>query len=317
MPQSTDPQPQLRREWLSRSLSCIGATALASAAAGQTETEPASWIDAHVHVWPKVGREFPLAPEFSPDIVQPSSFTPEELFGHCRPCGVGRIVLIQMNFFGFDNSYMLDAIARFPKVFSGVAVIDHDQPQVRATMASLRDRGVRGYRLYATPANVATWQTSPSIASMFRHGADLGQAMCMLADPESIPGIAALCREHPQTTVVIDHFARIGMRQPPSDQDLDALCGMAKLPNVFVKTSAFYALGSKRPPYRDLLPMIQRLLDAFGAERLMWGSDCPYQVAAPHTYEASIALVRDHLDGISAETRRHLLCGTAKRVFFS
>jgi predicted TIM-barrel fold metal-dependent hydrolase len=281
------------------------------------EAEPSTgWIDAHVHIWPALTSSFPLAKGFGPEAVQPTSFTPEELFRHCRPCGVDRVVLIQMNFFGFDNSYMLDAIANHPGVFSGVAVIDHEQPELDQTMKQMREKGVRGYRLYSTAENVKAWQASKTIETMFRKGAELGQAMCMLSDPEAIEGIEQLCGRHPQTTVVIDHFSRIGMRTPPTEEQLKTLCRLARFPNVYVKTSAFYALGKKHPPYTDLIPMIRRLIEAFGSDRLMWASDCPYQVESPHTYEASIALLRDRIDKISDEDRQNLLKKTAQRVFF-
>src|SRR6185312_3001170 len=92
-------------------------------------------IDAHVHVWtPDTGR-YPLAAGFRRDQMLPPSFTPEELFDHARPCGVARIVLIQMSFYGFDNAYMLDAMRRFAGVFSGVAVIDDG---VEAPQAEMR-----------------------------------------------------------------------------------------------------------------------------------------------------------------------------------
>ncbi len=311
-----------RRSWLSAAAGVAGTTALPISAwrqlAAATEAKPApGWIDAHVHVWPALTNTFPLAKDFGPEVVQPSSFTPEELFSHCRPCGVDRIVLIQMNFFGFDNSYMLDAIAKHPGVFSGVAVIDHEQKDLNQTMKRMHEKGVRGYRLYATVDNVKSWQASKPIETMFRTGGELGQAMCMLSDPEAIDGIEQLCSRHPQTPVVIDHFSRIGMRTPPTEEQLKLLCRLARYPKVYVKTSAFYALGKKLPPYTDLIPMIRRLIDAFGSERLMWASDCPYQVEAPHTYEASIALIRDRLDNISEGDRQNLLRKTAERVFFS
>jgi predicted TIM-barrel fold metal-dependent hydrolase len=310
-----------RRSWLRSATGVAGVAALPTSVwqqlAAASEASPTSgWIDAHVHVWPALTNAFPLAKGFGPEGVQPSSFTPEELFRQCRPCGVDRIVLIQMNFFGFDNSYMLDAIAKHPGVFSGVAVIDHEQPDLHPTMKQLRDKGVRGYRLYATVDNVKSWQSSPSIDAMFRNGAELGQAMCMLSDPESLEGIEQLCSRHPQTTVVIDHFSRIGMRTPPAEEQLKLLCRFARYPKVYVKTSAFYALGKKNPPYTDLIPMVRRLLEAFGSDRLMWASDCPYQIDVPHTYEASIALIRDRLDNISDEDRQNLLRKTAERVFF-
>ena len=74
--------------------------------------------------------------------------------------------------------------------------------------------------------------------------------------------------------------------------------------------------GRKQPPYTDLLPTIKRLIDAYGARRLMWASDSPFQVEAPHTYEASVALIRDRLTGISAEDRQWLLKKTAESVFY-
>ena len=77
-------------------------------------------IDAHVHVWTPDTERYALAPGFRRDEMKPPSFTPEELFSHARPCGVARVVLIQMSFYGFNNAYMLDTMHRFPGVFSGV-----------------------------------------------------------------------------------------------------------------------------------------------------------------------------------------------------
>ena len=81
--------------------------------------------------------------------------------------------------------------------------------------------------------------------------------------------------------------------------------------------SAFYALGNKQYPYTDLIPLIRSLYDAYGPERLMWASDSPFQVQAPHTYAGSIELVRDRLDFLSGEDREWLLRKSGERVFFS
>jgi predicted TIM-barrel fold metal-dependent hydrolase len=141
--------------------------------------------------------------------------------------------------------------------------------------------------------------------------------MCLLADPDALPAIDRMCTAFPRTPVVIDHFARIGMRGAIDPAALDALCGLARHPQVHVKTSAFYALGRKQPPYDDLEGMIRRLRDAFGARRLMWATDCPYQLAAGQGYEASLALVRDRCGFLGADERADLLGGTAARLFFA
>ena len=99
------------------------------------------------------------------------------------------------------------------------------------------------------------------------------------------------------------------------DTDVKALCNMARHKKVKVKVSAFYALGRKQPPYDDLIPMIRRLCDAFGPERLMWASDCPFQVV-DHPYAASIELIRERLDFLSAGDKQWLLRKTAEQSYF-
>jgi len=61
------------------------------------------YIDAHVHVWTPDTARYPLAGGYKKEDMKPASFTPEELFKHCKPAGVDRINLIQMSFYGFDR----------------------------------------------------------------------------------------------------------------------------------------------------------------------------------------------------------------------
>jgi predicted TIM-barrel fold metal-dependent hydrolase len=292
----------------------------AAALVSRSSAAPAStgWIDAHVHVWTPDMQRYPLGPAFAgKKDIAPRSFTPAELFAHCRPEGVNRVVLIQMSFYQFDNRYMLEAIAAHPGTFSGVALVDPDASGLRGTMQALRTAGVRGFRLSAAEkAKVEQWRESDGIKTMWKVAAESGMAICPLANPEALYPLAQMCKQFPRTTVVIDHCARLGAKEPINPRDLDQLCDLAKFENTYVKTSAFYALGEKRAPYTDLAPMIRRLYDAYGPRRLMWASDCPFQVQGGHTYKDSIALVRDRLDFLKPEDKAWMLRNTAEKVFF-
>ena len=289
--------------------------ALRSLQATDIETE-SQWIDAHVHVWTPDTNKYPLAESFQVADMAPTSFTPDELFTHCKPQGVAKVVLIQMSFYRFDNQYMLDSMEKHPGVFAGVAIVDESKSDVVSTMNVLGKKGVRGFRLYADRQKASAWKDSSGMKQMWRHAADSGQSMCLLANPDALPTVNAMCERFPKTQVVIDHFARIGVTGTVDPIDLDNLCGLSKFENVFVKTSAFYALGKKLAPYADLGAMIQRLVREFGAKRLMWASDCPYQVVGGHNYADSIGLIRDRLDFLSPEDKQWLLRGTAEKVFF-
>ena len=280
------------------------------------DTEEASYIDAHVHVWTPDTRTYPLAPGYKKDRMALESFTPGELFSHAVPCGVERIVLIQMSYYRFDNSYMLEMMQKHVGVFSGVAVIDRsDEP--RRTMIELAEKGVRGFRLGMGKGPPDRWLDDRGLAAMWTCGAEHGLSMCLLIDPGHLPVVDKMCDKFPDTPVVIDHFGRIGIDGVVRPLDLDNLCRLARHTNVFVKVSAFYALGKKKAPYLDLVPMFRRLFEAFGPERLMWASDCPFQVMDGHTYRDSIELIRRRIDFISAADRDWLLRKTAERVFFS
>lgn len=274
-------------------------------------------IDAHSHVWTPDVERYPLASGFRAAEMKPRSFTPQELMAHARPCGVERVVLIQMSYYRFDNSYMLNAMRKSPGTYAGVAVIDHHAAGVRDTMRDLKGQGVRGFRIHPAKEPVESWLGSEAMAAMWGHGADENLAMCALVNPNALVPLDKMCQRFPDTPVVIDHFARIGIDGTIRATDLDNLCRLARHKRTHVKVSAFYALGKKQAPYLDLAPMIRRLVDAYGPERLMWATDCPYQVQNGHTYRDSIELVRSRLDFLSDDDRTWMLRKTAERVFFN
>lgn len=306
-----------RRTLLGSGLAAGAALGLAPAAAfAAPQDHEAGWIDAHVHVWTPDTKRYPISPRFKLSDMAPPSFTPAELLAHCRPENVRRIVLIQMSFYEFDHRYMLEAMKTHPGVFSGVALIDHQADSVEAKMDELAQLGMRGFRLHSR-GDAKDWPNSETMAKLWRKAGEDGLAVCPLINPEDIPHVDALCKRFPDTTVVVDHFARIGVSGQIEPKPLAALCRLARFPNTHVKTSAFYALGKKSPPYDDLIPMIRQVVDAFGPQRLMWASDCPYQVQGEHSYRASISLVRDRIDFLSDDDKQWMLRGTANKVFFS
>ncbi|HEX8200241.1 MAG TPA: amidohydrolase family protein [Isosphaeraceae bacterium] len=275
------------------------------------------YIDAHAHVWTPDVRAYPLAESFTVADMQPRSFTAEELLAACRPEGVGRVNLIQMSFYGFDNSYMLDAIARYPERFVGTAIVDPLGPHPDRAMAELQPRGARAFRIQPRYSKLppARWLEPPGYKAMFAQAARSGVALSCLIDPDGFAQVDGMGHAVPDAPVIIDHLGRVGADGTIRAEDVEALCALAKHPRVHVKVGAFYALGAKAPPYLDLAPLIRRVVQAFGARRCLWESDCPFQVVA-HTYADSIALVRDRLGFLTPQDREWLLGRTAEALLF-
>jgi predicted TIM-barrel fold metal-dependent hydrolase len=210
---------------------------------------------------------------------------------------------------------MLDSMRRFPGVFGGVAVVDWTAPRPDTAMLQMAKAGVRGFRVRPGDPPAADWMETESFERMFRCAADHNLAICPLMNPAGLPSLARMCAKHLKTRVVIDHLCRIGVDGQLREADVHALCGMAHFPEVRVKVSAFYALGQKKPPHDDLLPMIRQVRDAFGARRLMWASDCPFAVV-DERYEDALSPLRDRAPWLTADDREWVFHKTAAAVFF-
>lgn len=276
-----------------------------------------AWIDAHSHIWTRDVAQFPLAKGQTAADLKPASFTAEECLELVGKEGVGRVVLIQHHIYhGWDNSYLIDAAARFPERFRVVGMIDDTQPRPEAILRSLLPKRVTAIRITSLIRGPEKWLDGPGMAALWKTGAETRQAMCCLINPQDLPAVEQMCGKFPDTPVVIDHFARIGVDGEVRESDLKNLIALAKHKNTYVKVSAYYALGKKKSPYRDLEPMIRRLYESFGPQRLMWASDCPYQIVGDHNYHDSIALIREGCDFLSPDDRQWLLRKTAEKVYF-
>lgn len=275
------------------------------------------YIDAHVHVWTDDTAHYPLAAGFKKEDMKPPSFTPQELFRHTKPAGVDRVNLIQMSYYGFDNSFMLDMMALYPETFVGTAVIDPLGEAPDRLMGELAKKRVRAFRILPPLGKqpAARWLEPPGYATMFAAGAKNDQAMSCLIDPDGFTEVDRMCRKFPDTPVIVDHLGRVGLDGTVRERDVDALCALAKHRRVLVKVGAFYALGKKRPPYTDLAALIRRVVQAFGAKRCLWESDCPFQVVE-QKYQDSIDLVRKRLDFLTDDDRDWLLRRTAEEFLF-
>jgi predicted TIM-barrel fold metal-dependent hydrolase len=309
-----------RREALCASAvgaSLFAVTELGSNALGD-DSQKYPYIDAHSHIWTRQIDVYPLKQGTKLSDLDPPSFTTEELLTTAHKANVGRAVLIARHtFYGFDNKYMTDAAEQHPGVFKVVGMIDDSKPHPDVEMKQLLKQHVTGFRITPKLRADAPWLNNAGMKIMWKTAAATGQAMCCLINPDNLPEVDKMCEQFPDTKVVIDHFARIGVDGETREQDLKNLCLLARHQHTSVKISAYYALGKKRAPYDDLRPMIRRLYDTFGPQRLMWASDSPYQlVGEGNTYEASIALIRDRME-FSADDLEWLLCKTAEKVFFS
>lgn len=320
-----------RRAFLASAATAGGMAAWAAAASGSPPSpESGGIIDSHVHVWTGDTQKYPLAPGFTKEHLWLPSYTPDDILKEARGLGVTRLNLVQMTWYGLDHSYIQDIIAKDPKHFVGTgivpAVADVSGPSPDDTMIALSKRGIVAFRVRGRAARPALgdgpqWLDHPGYEKMFQAGAKHNLALSFLMGIADLPELDRMCGRFPETPVIIDHLCGIGARGRFPEDEIRALCGMAKHRRLMVKIGAFYARGA--PPYLDCLPLIRRVVEAFGPDRCMWETDCPLtrpgvaQSSPPHTYEASLAIIRDHADFLSKTDKKKILIKTAENLFFN
>lgn len=288
-------------------------------------------IDAHVHVWTSDTERYPLAPGFGAGDLWRPSFPPEEYFQYSRPFGKVRLNLVQMTWYGLDHRYILDLIASDPGTFTGTGIVpalsDVSLPRPDRAMRALAEGGIRAFRVRGGRSarmplgDPDRWLDYPGYELMFSTAAEHHLALSFLMGVEDLPDLDRMCRRFPDTPVILDHVCGIRIRDGVfPEEKLKMLCRMARHRRVLVKLGPFQALGGGQAPYLELLPLIERVVDAFGPQRCMWESDSGGPVSMPEPqrdYQAAISLIRDHADFLSAEDKEQILVKTAEDFFFN
>jgi L-fuconolactonase len=298
-----------RRRFLAQSAAGFLAAPLSRAAQAVLPSAPHRplMIDAHVHVF-KHDPEFPFAPGAKP----PAEDAPvETLLELMRAHGVARTVLIQVIHYKWDNRYLASVLKRYPGMFHGVCRVNPEDPAAPDQLSALVEEGFRGVRLSPAADATGDWISGPLMPPLWRRCAELKAPMTVLAPVTRLPDLVPLIEANPELTVVIDHMADCPLDRP--DQ-LKLLLDLSRYPRVFVKISDMWVLSKQPYPYADVQAQVKRLLERFGAQRLMWATNWPVSLAQL-PYERIIELYRDDFRFLTRQEHEEILSGTAERVW--
>ena len=282
-------------------------------------------IDTQVHTWNAESAEFPWDETFGRETpraqeirnrmsMQPMPF--EQLLQAMDDAEVDAAVLVSHRIYGFDNRYALEAASRSSSRLKVVGILDHRavdcEEQVRQWRANPNAVGLR--LTFTGPQAVSDLQSGA--VDCLLAAAETYEVPVCLYPPKLLREVERLAIQFPRLTMVIDHF---GLPQsppfPPEPEPfggLNNLLGLAQFPNLCVKATALPTLSTEPYPYADLWPHIRAVVDAFGSDRVMWGSD--FTRAAAHTYSDAVNYMRS-AEFLSAGEKHKLLSLNARRVF--
>ena len=279
-------------------------------------------IDGHVHIWGLDG--YPEAQPSPPGLVG----TMEALRSKLAASGLQGALIVQPINYKFDHAPVGAALADYaiadsvPKL-RGMALADPTMEPAAAVAALevLVGQGFTGVRF--NPGLAEGWMVGPTGRALYSHCGELSMpvgVMCFTGLLQSADDIETLLALSPATPLIIDHWGFF--RQPPGPDGTDdeaawtKLLSWAVIPTVHVKVSADFRV-SAGAPFADLVPRAKQLLEAFGADRLLWGSDFPWVEGQEGGHAAAVAAAEElwHGAGADGPQTAAIFGGTAARLF--
>jgi L-fuconolactonase len=234
-------------------------------------------VDAHHHFWNPARIPQPWMTDEHAAIAR--TFEPPDLEPLLVECGVGRTVLVQSAASDEDTDYMFEVACLVESVGAIVAWCRLDDPlAARHRLDELQARPkLRGIRHLIHQESDPHWILRPAVAD----GLALLEERQLLLElpavyPDHLDDVPTIAARHPGLIIVIDHLGK-----PPLGTDEmvrwdELLRTAAEWPSVHAKVSGLNtAMADRHWTADDLQPAVDVALDAFGADRLVFGSDWP------------------------------------------
>ena len=295
-----------------------GRERVVASAAETTGSTRAMKLDAHLHVWPSPSA-YAYAPGKEPPAGLAERSTAEALLQQCERAGVHGALIVQPINLMYDHAYVAEAVRAHPGRFVGCCLADASVGGGGA--ATLGDLLAPRGPFRAVRFNPGLWPEGARMTdevgkAMFALAGERGAYvgfMCFHGLHLHVEEIRDLCAEFPKTRVLMDHF---GFVKGVEDPNWLALLSLAEFPQVCVKASAQFRVApeGERWPYESTGPQLRGLLDAFGPERVVWGSDFPY-VEEQCGYERASEIVGNCGAALSAEEAEAVMGGNLARMF--
>ncbi len=283
-------------------------------------------VDGHLHLFREVSEAFPRTAY--PIMAEPErEELAEKLIVEMDAAGVDHAIVVPLS---RNDEYLNEVLRAHPSRFAGVGCYDHDQPGVADVEARLAITDLQGLRLFGLNAQEGATPDSLACLPVLELMAERGMAVWFYGDEVQLSALGLVMRRLPDLKVVLNHLAflpdmlaemrvdehrrpHFDVALPPSGLPaVEALA--AEHQNLYAHFSGHYAFSGEPYPYRDLQEVGERLVAAFGAERMLMASDWPWIEFEPG-YAEVLGVVDRLLPDLSPAERDAIRGGTALGLF--
>jgi predicted TIM-barrel fold metal-dependent hydrolase len=258
-------------------------------------------VDAQVHIWSS-------GPPFNPSHRQVNVFTKDELLQEMDAAGVDAALLHPPGWDPDGNAVAIEAARQHP---ARLAVLGHfplDRSESRQLIDGWKKQpGMLGLRFALLQPEQRAWWTDGTIDWLWP-AAERAQIPIALLAADFLQVVGQVAERHPNLKLAIDHLGRAGRVQDEAAfANIDQLLALGRYPNVAVKATGAPSYSSEAYPYRNIQLYLHQIYDAFGPERMFWGTDI---TRMPCSWKQCVTLFTEELPWLN-ERDKELIMGQA------
>jgi predicted TIM-barrel fold metal-dependent hydrolase len=224
-------------------------------------------VDSQVHIWNTGKLPTPIH-------RQVPVFSKDDLLKEMDEAGVDAAILHPPAFDPNSDAVAIEAARQHPNRLAVLGRFPVDQPESRALVDTWKNQpGMLGLRFVFLQPHQQSWPTDGTMDWLWPAAERAGIPIALFAT-SFLPAVGQIAQRHPQLRLLIDHMAVVpNAKDHAAFAALPELLALARYPNVAVKASGAPAYSSEPYPYRNIHPYIRQMYDAFGPDRMFWGTD--------------------------------------------
>jgi predicted TIM-barrel fold metal-dependent hydrolase len=256
-------------------------------------------VDSQIHLW--------LDDEAAKKMLQ-TYMSAEDVLAEMNHVGVERTYLVPGH--SAANDICVETARRWPTRFCAFALLALDKPQSQAILKNWTLSGFSGVRLAFPPYRKISW-LDDGTAEWFWPLANELSLPVMIWAPLRTQAISDLAIRFPQIRFIIDHVNLHVLDKGESvEKAVEGVLSLVKLPNLAVKLTSLPAHSSCQYPFKDMHHFVHKVVQAFGADRCLWGTDLTRRTCS---YEQAISMFTKEMAFLNQDALKEIMGGSALR----
>jgi L-fuconolactonase len=244
------------------------------------------------------------------------TFEPHDLKPWLDKLGISQTVVVQVNSTLENTQYFLDLARKHDWIGGVVGWVNLADPAVGETLDSIQHPKLVGFRHQWHDEPDANWSVRPDVVRGLRELATRGYRYDLLVKPREWKYIPQVADAVPELSLVIDHIGKPNIAAGQFNEWVQAMEVAASIPHMYIKVSGMVteADWNNWEPY-ELRPYVEKVIDLFGADRVMFGSDWPVCLLAAESYGQVFEALQACLVSLSEQEKALVLGDNARRFY--